>query len=393
MNNGHVTDALDRSNITTWLRDLVRINSVNPGLAEGGAGELHIAHWLADWCRERGLEVELQDSAPGRPNVIARWRGSGGGRSILLTGHTDTVSLENMDGDPLDARIDGDRLYGRGSFDMKGGLAAILGAVDVLQRGGFQPTGDVWLGFVTDEEFLSIGTDALVKRVKPDAAILTEPTGGRICVAHKGFAWLTLTTDGTARHGSLYDEGVDAIAHMGRVLQAMERFERDEFPQRAHPLVGRGSVHASTIGGGLGLSTYPDRCRLQVEHRLLPDQTADDVMALWQSEIDALHSADPNFHATVELDFYRPGYEIDRDAPIVRALHAAAQRVTDAEPTYFGMWAWLDSAILGRAGIPTVILGPGGDGAHAPVEWVSLESVFTCAAILAETVPEWNRQK
>jgi acetylornithine deacetylase len=284
--------------------------------------------------------------------------------------------------------VENGRLYGRGSVDMKGGLAAILGAAGALRDQTL--AGDVWLGFVTDEEYASIGMDALVRLIQPDAAILTEPTEDKIVLAHKGFAWLTLTTQGKAAHGSLYERGVDAITHMGRLLNALETMEREVFPMREHPLVGRASAHASMIMGGLGLSTYPDRCRLEIEHRLLPDESVEHVVGLWEDEIKRLNAADPDFSASVEVDFTRPGYEISQSAPIVETLKAAYQTVTQDEPTFNGMFAWLDSAILGRAGIPTVIYGPGGEGMHAAVEYVELESVFRCAEVIAEAVKGWT---
>lgn len=380
---------IDTDLTTRYLQAMVRVNSINPGLVPGSAGEGKIARWLAATCESLGLEVHLQETAPDRPNVIARWRGSGDGKSLLLTGHTDTVGIENMQGDPLDARIEAGCLYGRGSFDMKGGLASILGGVAALHSSGFAPKGDLWLGFVTDEEYGSIGTDALVKEIRADAAILTEPTACNICVAHKGFAWLTITTHGFATHGSLYTQGIDAVAHMGRVLTTLETMEREMLPQRSHVLLGRPSVHASLINGGLGLSTYPDSCQLKIEHRLLPDETGDHVLQLWKDTLQRLTQSDPQFRADVTLDFFRPGLEVERDAPIVQSLHSALVKVTGDEPEYFGMSAWMDSAILGRAGIPTVIFGPGGAGAHAAVEYVNLADVFTCAAVLAETVTQW----
>lgn len=372
-----------------YLRDMVRIDSVNPGLVPGGAGEGEIATWLVKTCAELELEAQMQETAPGRPNVIARWPGNGRGKSLLLTGHTDVVSIENMTDAPFAARIEDGRLYGRGAIDMKGGLAAILGAVEALRHGGFQPAGDLWLGFVTDEEYLSIGTEALVKAIHPDAAILTEPTDLTIRLAHKGFAWLTITTEGRAAHGSLYDDGIDAIGHMGRVLRALEQMERETLPQRNHPLLGRPSVHASLIDGGLGLSTYPDQCRLQIEHRLLPDETQEHALKLWHKAIDRLKADDATFSATVTLNAARPGYEIAQTAPIITTLDAAYRQLTGAEPEYTGMSAWLDSAILGRAGIPTAIFGPTGDGAHAAVEYVELDSVYQCAAVLAEAASQW----
>src|SRR5690349_14211530 len=335
--------AIDTPLTTQYLQQMVQIDSVNPGLAADGVGEGAIAEWLYQTCLALGLEVEFQETAPNRPNVIARWTGSGGGKSLLLTGHTDVVSTANMQGNPFDGRIEDGRLYGRGSYDMKGGLASILGAVAALKAANFQPAGDIWLGFVTDEEYLSIGTDALVKLIKPDAAILTEFTDVRICIAHKGFAWLTLTTYGKAAHGSLYQEGVDAISHMQYLLKMISTLESEAFEDDRHPLLGRNSVHASLISGGVGLSTYPDQCSLQIEHRYLPDLQVSEIIQLWQDEIDDLSKSVPNFKASVKLDFERPGYEIDHDAPIVQTVHHAFREVMQNEPAYMGMSAWLDA--------------------------------------------------
>ncbi len=380
---------INTSATARYLSDLVRINSINPDLSPDGPGEGEVAAWLAGVCRDLGLEVRLQETAPGRPNVIARWPGTGGGRSLLLTGHTDVVSVDHMTIAPFEPRVEDGRMYGRGTLDMKGGLAAILGAVEALRRSDFQPAGDLTLGFVTDEEYMSIGTEALVQVVHADAAILTEPTDARICIAHRGYAWLTVQTAGRAAHGSLYDVGIDAIAHMGWLLAELERLEREVMPRRSHPLLGRASVHASRIAGGIGWSTYPDGCRLEIEHRLLPDEDADEAVALWKEAIARLHDADPDFCATVTLDFERPGYEIAPDASVVRAVRDAYRQVAGQEAEIMGMRAWLDSAILGAAGIPTVILGPGGEGMHAAVEYVNLEDVYLCAAVIAEAAAQW----
>ncbi|HEC23829.1 MAG TPA: ArgE/DapE family deacylase [Chloroflexi bacterium] len=369
---------------------MVRIDSVNPSLVPGAAGEGRMAEWLSRACESLGLEVRTQETAEGRPNVIARWPGRGGGRSLLLTGHTDIVGTEGMTIEPFEPRIEDGRMYGRGTMDMKGGLAAILGAVAALRAGGFEPAGDLLLGFVTDEEYVSIGSEALVKTVRADAAILTEPTGLEIVIAHRGYAWLSLETRGRAAHGSLYDVGIDAIAHMGRVLNTLERMEQEVLPRRKHPLLGRPSVHTSAIEGGLSWAIYPDRCTLKIEHRTLPGETGEDVLALWENALAELSSADPTFSATARLEFFRPAYEIERDEPIAAVLGEAFRAATRKEPVYSGMRAWLDSAILGPAGIPTVIFGPGGEGMHAAVEYVYLEDVFRCAAVLAGAAALWT---
>jgi acetylornithine deacetylase len=381
---------IDADQVTRYLSEMVSIDSVNPGLVPDGAGEGEMAAWLVDTCQSLGLKTRTQETAPGRPNVIARWPGRGSGHSLLLTGHTDVVGVEGMEGEPFVPRIEDGRLYGRGAMDMKGGLAAILGAVAALRGGDFQPEGDLLLGFVTDEEYLSNGTESLVKEVQADAAILTEPSNLQIDIAHKGFAWMTITTQGRAAHGSRYEEGTDAIAHMGRVISAMETMEHETLPQRSHPLLGRPSVHASMVDGGLGWSTYPDRCELKIEHRLLPGESAEALLSAWEKTLAGLAAADPQFAGKVELGFTRPGYEIQQDAPIVATLHAALEEVTGDEPVYSGMTGWLDSAILGAAGIPTVIFGPGGEGLHSAVEYVHLDQVHRCALVLAEAAARWT---
>jgi len=383
---------VDEQATTDYLSGLVRINSINPSLVADAPGEAEIAAWLVEVCGALGLATELQYAAPGRPNVIARWKGSGGGRSLLLTGHIDTVSVENMTISPFEPRIEDGKLYGRGSFDMKGGDAAILSAVEALRDGGFEPKGDIILGFVADEEYASIGTAKMVEEIRPDAAILTEPSEMRLCIAHRGFAWLTITTHGKAAHGSLFEEGVDAVAHMGRVLGALEHMDSQTLTKRSHSLLVRPSVHASLIRGGLGLSTYPDHATLEIEHRLLPDERAENVMALWRGALGKLSAADPKFSAEVRMDFERPGYEIGEDAPIVQTVFEAYEGIMGPQPEYSGMLAWLDSALLGAAGIPTVILGPGGAGAHAAVEYVELKDVHRCAAIIAEAASNWTSQ-
>lgn len=378
-----MTWTVDADQTTTFLSEMVAIDSVNPDLVSGVAGEKAIADWFFNTCKQLGLDTWMQEAAPNRPNVIAKWPGQSSEKSLLMTGHTDVVAVEGMTIDPFDPKIEDGRLYGRGSFDMKGGLASILGAVAALKSGGYQPQGDLYLGFVADEEYASIGTEALVMEIQPGAAILTEPTDLEICIAHKGFVWLTLTTHGRAAHGSSFDAGVDAIAHMGRLVHALQSMD-DSF-QSAHNLLSRPSVHASTIEGGIGWSTYPDRCELRLEHRIMPHQTAEQIMSEWQSIIGKLTLEIPHFSAEASLAFSRPGYEIERDAPIVSTLHQSFIKVMNNEPTYMGTSGWLDSAILGAAGIPTVIIGPGGDGAHAAVEYVILDDVFRCADILAQT--------
>jgi acetylornithine deacetylase len=379
--------AVDEAFITDLLVSLVRIPSVNPALVPGGVGEGAIARYLADVCRGLGLIVTMEDAAPGRPNVVARLPGvdPARGRRLLLNGHTDTVGPAGMQ-DPFVPELRGPRLYGRGAVDMKAGLAAMVGAVAALRAAGCAPAGDVILTFAADEEYLSAGTAALAGQLEADGAIVTEPTALAICTAHKGFVWATIRTEGRASHGSDHATGVDAIARMGRVLEALERLERDVLPRRSHPLLGRASLHASLIRGGEGLSTYPPSCELQVERRTLPHETETTVRAECETLLQRLRDDDATFRASIEVTGARPGLEVARDAAVVTALSEACAAVRGEAPVLTGAAYWTDAALLAEAGIPTVLFGPTGAGMHADEEYVEVASVVTCAQILVDTI-------
>jgi acetylornithine deacetylase len=373
---------MNPNDIAQLVHDLVAIDSVNPDLVPGAAGEGAIAQFVARWLERAGLEVELDEAAPGRPNVVGVARGSGGGHSLMLNAHMDTVGVAGMLR-PHEPRIEGNRLYGRGAFDMKGSLAAIMAAGAAAKQHNLR--GDVMVTAVVDEEYASIGTDSIVKRWHADAAIVTEPTDLQVCIAHKGFVWLEIETSGVAAHGSRPDLGVDAIVNMGHVLVALEQLNQQLLAAPSHPLLGSGSLHASLISGGRELSSYPDRCMLAVERRTIPGETRTIVEAQVQDVLDQLAARDPAFKAARRTTFERAPFEVAPDAPIVAELRRQAAHVLGMEPNIVGETPWMDAAILAAAGIPTVVFGPGGAGAHAVEEWVDLDSVHQCAAILSET--------
>src|SRR5688500_6480486 len=268
---------MTRAHPVALARELVRIDSRNPALAPDSQGEQAIARALAATLESWGLSVEVHDAAPGRPNVVAR-AGRGKGRSLMLNGHLDVVGIEGMTHAPFAGEERGGRLYARGAADMKGGLAAMCAAAARAAARGI--AGEVIVTAVSDEEHMSMGTRELLRRgVRADAAIVGEPTGLAIMPAHKGFAWIEIEVHGRAAHGSRYEVGVDAILDAGLVLEELGVLERDMLPVRRHPLLGRPSLHASTIAGGTGWSTYPDRCVIRVERRTLPGEGAEEPLA------------------------------------------------------------------------------------------------------------------
>lgn len=372
----------DRDRLDGLVRRLVVANSVNPAFAPDAQGEGPVADLIAGECRAAGFDVRLDAVLPGRPNVVARVRGRRPGRRLILNGHTDTVAVTGMR-DPFSGAVAGDRLYGRGAYDMKGSLAAMLEAARIVAGEGLR-AGELVLAFVIDEEYESRGTADLLTRERADAAVVTEPTGLDVCVAHRGFVWARIETSGRAAHGSRYADGDDAILRMGHVLAAIDRLEHEVLPRRTHPLLGRASVHASTITGGLGLSTYPDRCAVEVERRTLPGERPGDIAAEMRGLVDAAARTSPGLVGRVEVLLSRPAFEIAPDAPVVQALIDSARAVRGRPPRLVGELPWFDAALLGAAGIPTVMFGPAGAGAHAAEEWVDLPSVVACAEVLAD---------
>ncbi len=343
--------------------DLVSIDSVNPDLIAGAAGEHEIAGFVAGWLDAAGLEVELYEAAAGRPNVVGVARGTGGGRSLLLNAHMDTVGVAGMDR-PFEPVVADGKLHGRGAGDMKGSLAAIMLVGRAAAAGAFR--GDVIVAAVADEEVGSVGTEELVRRTPADAAIVTEPTEEVVAVAHKGFVAFEVAIRGYAAHGSRPDLGVDAIAAMGPVLSGIAALDRRLRKGADHALLGTGSIHASVIEGGQEYSSYPASCRLQGERRTIPGES----VAAVRAELDGLVAGTD---AAVSLPFHREPFETSADESVVRSLltHIRKKEVG-------GVAFWADSALLAAAGIPTVVFGPSVGGLHGEDEWVDLASLARC---------------
>jgi acetylornithine deacetylase len=369
------------------LRDLVAIDSVNPSLVPGAAGEGPIAAAVAAHLRRIGLDVEMQEAAPGRPNVIGVLEGREAGRSLLFCGHVDTVGVDGMAA-PFDPVERDDRLYGRGSQDMKGGVAAMIDAARVAGAGGFRK-GRLIVAAVVDEEYASIGADALVTRWRADAAIVTEPTDLDIGVGHKGFAWIDIETRGRAAHGSRPKDGRDAIMRMGRVLQRLEALDRALQSRPPHPVMGSASLHASIVAGGRELSSYPDRCLLQMERRTVTGESGATAAAEVEHILADLRVEDPEFEADARVTFARPPYEVPAGHELPAAMARAAASAGCAS-RIVGMSFWTDAAVLGGAGIPSALFGPGGAGLHSIEEYVNVTDVLRCRDALAALALSWT---
>ncbi len=377
------------STVASTLADLVRINSVNPAFSDGSTNEREIASYVAQHLTDSGLDVLTLEDTPGRPSVVGRLRGTGRGPTLMLYAHMDTVGVEGMT-DPFGADVRDGKLFGRGAYDMKGGLAACLEAARILAAGP-RLGSDVIVAAVADEETASLGMEEVLRHVQPDAAIVTEPTELDVCIAHKGFCWIAVETQGRAAHGSRPDLGIDANLMMGRVLQAVAALERDLRNRAPHPLVGPPSVHVGTIVGGTGPSIYAARCRIEIERRTIPGESIADALSEIEDVVAALRAGDPSFDATCQLLLARSPFEVDRRASIVDAVTSASQSVLGRSPTVGGQTPWMDAALLAEVGTETVVIGPAGTGAHADEEWVELESVALLTDVLVAAARQWDR--
>ena len=379
-----------RGDALELTRALVSVDSRNPTLVPGAPGERDVATLLAEVLVDWGFTVDLLEVAHGRPNVIARIGGGHGGRSLLLNGHLDTVGVEGMVHPPFTPDVRDGRLYGRGSADMKSGVAAMCAAAvrAASSKGGLG--GEVVVAAVADEEWASDGTRALIEAgVTAHAAVVTEPTRLAICPAHRGFAWMDVTVHGHAAHGSRYDLGVDAITHAGLLLAELDAFQRDTLVRRTHPLLGHASLHASVVSGGSGISTYPERCQLSLERRTLPGEAT----GTFRREVDEacarVRARDGRFRADVREGLERAPNDVPADHDLVRALSAASVAQGNGASVE-GLSCWTDAALLTAAGIPAVCFGPGDIAvAHAAEEYVPVEEVERATDVLAALVTAW----
>ncbi|MER8261779.1 ArgE/DapE family deacylase [Streptomyces albidoflavus] len=370
------------------LAHLVAIDSANPDLVPGGAGETAIADHCGQWLAARGFAVHRLEQRPGRPSLVAVAHGTGNGRSLMLNGHLDTVSLTGYDGDPLAPQIRDGQMHGRGTYDMKGGIAAMMVAATRATAAGAL-RGDVILALVADEEHASCGTAEVLRSFTADAAVVTEPSNLEVTLAHKGFAWFDVDIAGRAAHGSRPELGIDAIVKAGHFLVALEKLGRRLAQGAAHPLLGTGTLHASLIRGGEEPSTYPAHCRVTLERRTVPGENADSVEQELTALLDHLSATVPDFGYRLTRGLHREPFEADPEALIVKALSRHAHAVLGHPPVVRAEPYWTDCALLDGAGIPCLLFGVRGEGAHAATEYVDLASLDHLTDILTATITDF----
>lgn len=364
------------------LADLVRINSVNPNYA-GGVPELEVAEYVEQFFARRGIETRRQEVYPQRPNVIARIAGRDPTRRIVLEAHLDTVSVQGMTIEPWTPHIRNGRLYGRGACDTKAGLAAMMHAVARLAEEQIVPSCEVWLAATIDEEFSYRGVWALCNSppLQAAVAIVAEPTDLQPVIASKGVVRFKIETRGRSSHSSKPHLGVNAIVEMSHVIAALEQ-DALRLARRTHPLLGPATCNVGVIQGGVQVNFVPDRCEIEVDRRMLPDETTEQVMAHYQALLENLARERPQLDAVLQPPMLTDlPLETDAATPAVRTLVDVLESLR-LNSKLIGVPFGSDASKFGARGIPSMILGPGSiDQAHAAEEYVECQQVITAAEI------------
>ncbi|MEE4261727.1 MAG: M20/M25/M40 family metallo-hydrolase [Desulfobacteraceae bacterium] len=371
------------NHLITLLSELVQINSINRTLS-GGPGEREIAEFIARRLNTRKLDAAIQDVGPGQRNVTTIIAGKDRRCSLLLNAHLDTVGIDGMD-QPFILKREGDRLYGRGTYDMKGSIAIMLLLADYFTRQ--KPPIDIFLTFVSDEEDKSTGMEYLVGKWLPQVSpapvggIFLEPTEEDIGVSHRGFTWYELAVSGKAAHGSRPEQGIDAILPLRSAMEELSKIQTELQSRHPDPLLGHASIHCSVIKGGSELSMIPSRSCLQWERRTLPGESSRDLAGELERILQAVNNHPGGHTVAGRALFVRPPYRVAEGAEIIKRM-----REVTPQSKLVGLSFWADSALAGAKGIPSILFGPTGHGAHAVDEWVSLKSILNVYEILKKLI-------
>ncbi len=376
--------------VTELLGTMVRIESVTPSLIPTGAGEGKVAEFIAEWLARTGADVEVVDAAPGRPNVLARLRGTGGGANLCLNAHSDTVGYAGWPDEALVPRIDGDRMYGLGAADDKGGCAAAMLALAGIAESGARLRGDLLVACVADEEGRSIGTEHLVRQGGIDAAIVLEPQPTHeLVVEHQGFGWIDVITHGVAAHGCEPDTGVDAIVHLAEVITRLHRLDQEVFEQHPSLLNGRTVFHTGTVSGGTDYATYPSFAKVGIEIGTQPGERLADRVAEIEAIFADIARNERGFSGDVVIRLEREPFVAQGHEPLQDVVVKAMTAVLGREPAITGMNGWTDAALLQAAGIPTLLLGSTGGNYHTADEWASISELVRLTEILELTARDF----
>lgn len=389
---GKVMKAVKKAEVEKLVKDLVRI----PSHSNVPTREKAVAEFLKGFLEGEGVDARLRYAEKDRPNVIAVIKGTGGGRSLMLNGHTDTVPAYEMDIAPFTPKVEGGKLYGRGALDMKGGLGAMAMTLVAFDRAKVRLKGDLILTAVVGEEEKSEGTEDIVLRgPKADMAIVGEPTDLEIQPSHRGLEWLDIHFYGKAAHGGQADRGVNAISKAAKFVNAVETDLLPKLRERRSRHTQPPTLNMGVIRGGQQPSSVADHCVIKMDRRWVPEETLDQVFGELYAIFDRIKAEDPEFKAELKRDpvnmktmTHVPNV-VPRNHPLVRSLQDSVAEVTGKPAKTTTFWGWTDAALLTHfAKTPAVVFGPGGAGAHSRVEYVYTDDLVRCMHVYSKVAAD-----
>jgi acetylornithine deacetylase/succinyl-diaminopimelate desuccinylase family protein len=365
---------------TQLLSDLVRRPSVNPMGRTDLSADILFEHRVTDYLesvlRGLGVRYERTEVQPGRDNLVAYYRPPNhSARTILWEAHQDTVPVDGMIIDPFAAKIEGDKLYGRGACDVKAGGVAMLTAFARLVESKPANSANVVLAFTVDEEHTFLGIQQLMNRgLRADVAVIAEPTELNIVSAHKGVVRWQIETTGVACHSSRPENGINAIYRMMRVVHLLEQYAL-QLPLKRDSLLGAATLSVGMIQGGVSPNTVPDRCAIEVDRRLLPGESPESALA----EIQAILLSES---CSIQTRLGCPALNPANSTVLVQQLGAVIDQVVGKHEVHAVPYG-TDASSVSQAGIPAVVFGPGSiDQAHTKDEWIDLKQIPLAAEIL-----------
>ncbi|HAE41839.1 MAG TPA: acetylornithine deacetylase [Clostridiales bacterium] len=386
-----LSECIREEEIFDLIKDLVAIPSYNSIKNQ----ETEVANYIYELFKKEDIVADLTHVQDGRNNITAILRGKGNGKSLLLTGHLDTVPPYDME-DAFEVKTDGDKIIGRGTNDMKGPLACMIMTLVVIKRSGLELEGDLIFAAVIDEEERSLGTiDLIEKGIQADGAIVGEPSNLEICIAHRGVEWIQFDFEGKTVHGGAQDEGINAILRASNFIQKAEKNLIPKLSLRKHRVTGTSTMNYGTINGGTQPSTVAGSCTLKIDRRWIPGERYEDVLDEYREILNELAVEDPQFKcnmkalgiSTVKAGYVHESMEIDENHILVESLVRSSKEVHNKIPkkTYFS--AWSDGGLLHTyAKIPTLIFAPGDlKTAHSRDEFINMSELVPAVKIYALT--------
>jgi len=358
--------------------------------------EEEISRFLVDFLRLEGVDSELQTIEGERSNVIAKYgRNALFEKTLMLNGHMDTVSVENMTVDPFSGDILDRKIFGRGSVDMKGSLASMIYAVLAIKRAKIMLEGQVVFAAVADEEFWNLGTRHIVEHgPRTRYAIVGEPTELKIDNGHRALEWIEIAIKGRYCHGGTPERGINAIEKAGKLIYSICGDLLPSLHERTNPVTGPSTLNLGSIFGGTQPSTVAGECMIRLDRRWIPGESTESAMEELREVVRRLKHSDPDYEAEVRNmrnvknnSIGQPPLMTDPDSVLVKSLErAVSEYVGPPELAFFP--GWTDAGILSSAGgIETVVFGPGDlSSAHSDVEFCQIDQIIQSCKVYIATI-------